>query len=201
MFDVPNPPKSPENIRASLESIHDSAKMKSHEGPFANGLSDDYPITIATFFETRIASSLQRFLSQSGMFSKVVPTQYGAAVVVDKEDRELAWQLYRENQEQFPNHIPKKESKRYDCLIFGTAIGMSIGLIIVIDIYSKPQAAAIPITFAALGAVTGHLLDRLRMSRTRTGRARMGIWELLLAMSIPGMMILIARIIRDIFGG
>lgn len=193
------PPKTAESIRASLQSIHHTAEVDSRAGPYIDGLSSDYPIAVATFYDPVLARSVQQLLSQSGIFSNVVRRGTGASVFVDNEDHVRAAQLLSKYSERFPNRIPKKESRRFDLLIFGVAIGFALGGVIVSGVSNLPEAAAILLTFTGIGATTGHLLDRLRMSYLRTGRFRVGVLELLLLMSIIGLAIMAERFIRSIF--
>ena len=193
------PPKTVDSIRASLKSIHQTAKVSVHSGPHRHGLAKDYPITIATFYEQAMARSLQQLLSQSGVFSKVVTVRGGVNVVVDKEDHPRATEIYNENHDDFPNRYPSKEARRFDFLIFGTAIGLTVGAIIFLGVWGKPMAVAILFTFVGIGAISGHLLDRFRMGFVRSGKLVLGVWEILVAMAIPGLIILAVRIVRAIF--
>lgn len=192
------PPKTAVSIRASLESIHRSAEKTAHAGPLVDGFSGAYPIAVATFFDREVARSLQQLLSQSGIFSKIVPGGQGASVFVDNDDHDRAAQLYREHQERFPNRIPRKQSRRFDFLIFGIAIGITIGMIIAAGVKDFQDAIAIPITFTAIGAAVGHLLDRGRTGFYRTGRIRVGVLDLLITMSIIGMMMVAIGFVREL---
>jgi hypothetical protein len=140
-------------------------------------------------------------LSQSGIFSKVISERSGANVVVDKEDHLKATEIYRRNRDSFPNRYPYKRGRRFDYLIFGTAIGLTVGAIIFLGVWQKPNAVAILVTFIGIGATLGHLLDRIFMGYARTGKLRVGVWEILIAMAIPGLVILAIRIIKAIFAG
>lgn len=175
--------------------------MVDHAGPYTDGLGDDYPIALATFHDREVARSLQQLLSRSGIFSKLVNRGTGAIVFVDNDDHDHAVQLFNEHREQFPNRIPVKNSRRFDFLIFGLAIGLTLGGIFVPSYFFSQmrESMVILISFTAIGAAMGHLLDRQRMSLYRRERIRVGVWEVLIMMSIIGMTIMVYRHVIAIF--
>ena len=192
-------PKSADDIRASLQAIHKSADADVETGPLSGGLSRDYPLAVATFYDRAIARSFQQLLSQSGIFSKFVSQPNGASVFVDNDDHDRAVALLRKHRGQFPNRIPKRESQRFDLLIFGCAIGLTMGGIVMSGVDKIQNAIAIPITFTIVGAAAGHLLDCIRMRHIRTGRYRLGIWELMIIVSLICMTIMAGRFVDAIF--
>ena len=191
------PPKTTSSIRASLESIHKTADVESHEGPFAQGMTGDYPIVVATFYDRNVARDLQKKLSQSGIFSKVIAAGQGGSVFVDNEDHDRASQLYLQSRNEFPNRVPKKQSRRFDLLIFGTVIGMTLGGVLIDGALGRAEAITMFVSLTAIFGTMGHLLDRLRIRYYRTGRIRIGVWDLLIALSIIGMAIVVFDNIKE----
>ena len=87
------PPKSLEEIRARLESVHRLPARQA--GPLAGGLTDDDPIVVVTFTSRAQARRFQQFLSDAGVMSQLSRSRGQEQVLVDMSDRQRAAQSGR----------------------------------------------------------------------------------------------------------
>ncbi len=193
-----NPPKSESQIRSSLESIHKTAKVNTRSGPLSQGVGTDFPITIGSFHDRELARSFQQALSQAGIFSKLVSARSETRVLVDDEDRQPANELFQKHRRAHPNRRPRGFSRRYDFLIFGVGIALTVSFILVAGQWAHPLALTIPLTFAAVGAAVGFVADQMRLRYQQTGKLRIGIRDFLVLATIPGMIALATKLLPQI---
>jgi hypothetical protein len=193
-----NPPKNESQIRSSLESIHQTAKINPRSGPLSQGVGTDFPITIGSFHDRELACDFQQELNQAGIFSKLVSARLETRVLVDDEDRHLANELFQKHRRNHPNRRPRGFSRRYDFLIFGLGIALTVSFILVARKWDHPLALTIPLTFGAVGASLGHVADQIRLRYRQTGRLRVGIRDFLVLATIPGMIALAAKLLPQI---
>ena len=194
----PTPPKSESQIRSSLDSIHKTAEVDVQTGPLSQGVGSDYPITIGSFFDPELARDFQQELSQAGIFSKLIVARPETRVVVDDEDRHRANELFQQHRQQHPNHRPRGFVRRFDFLIFGIVIALTVSFILVAENWDHPLALTIPLTFCVIGASLGHVLDQVRFRRRQTGRIRIGIRDFLVLATIPAMITLASKLIPQV---
>jgi len=192
------PPKSAGQIRSSLESIHKTAEVKTESGPLNAGFGADYQITIGSFLDRDVALDFQQKLSQEGIFSKLDSARQESRVAVDDEDRHRANELFQLHRRLHPNLRPKGNSRRFDFLIFGIGIALTVSFILVVEQWDHPLALTIPLTFGAIGASLGHVIDRVRMRYQRTGRLGVGVWEFLVLATIPAIIALASKMLPRI---
>lgn len=206
-------PKSEADIRSSLESIAGRAKRSDESnrsaidqkpGPLIDGLPANYHIVAGTFRDHDIATSFQELLGKNNIFSERAKSRQGIQIVVDAEDRHRAAELFQEHHQQFPDRRPKYISLRYDYTVFGIIMGLALSLIFFdpkeLTRFSNTMFVIVPITFATFLGLIGHVFDRLRVQRRRTGKLSIGIWEFLILAMLPVIFILTKDLIpRAIF--
>lgn len=133
-------------------------------------------------------------MAKEGIFSEIKRQQKVFRVVVDREDQPVGSKLYIANKDRFPNRVHSSATLRFDYLIFGITIGLTLGAIAILVLWPDAQSFSVALTFVAICGFSGHLMDRIRIRRLKTGRAWLGIWELLILTTIPCLMYLAARI-------
>ncbi len=192
------PPKSVDRIRSSLESIHKTAEVNNESGPLIGGFGPEHPFKVGSFYSREVARDFQQKLNQSGVFSKLVVGRQATIVTVDHEDRQRAAALFQQHRRQHPNLRPKGNARRFDFLIFGVVITMTLSFILLADEWDHPLALTIPLTFCAIGASLGHVFDRVRMGYWQTGRLRIGIWEFMVLAAQPAIIALAWKSLPEI---
>ena len=195
------PPKSADQIRSSLESIHKTAEVEQEPGPLRDGFGSDFQITSGSFLDPMVARDFQEKLSQSGIYSKLVSGQRETRIMVDDEDRHRANEIFQSHRRRNPNRRPKGVSNRFDFLVFGIAVSLTLSFILVADELDHYLALTIPLTFGVIGASLGHVMDRLRMRYRQTGRLEIGVWEYLVLATIPAMVALAWKLLPQILFG
>lgn len=191
------PVKSTSTIRAALEALRpeESDKKIRERGPLFDGYRSDYPITVATFHDPEMAKRFQKRLSEKNVYSKLVSGFAATNIIVDAEDSTKAAEIFKATRSEFPNHKPKRLSRRFDYLIFGILMGATLSLTLVVNVMHHRLAATVPIAFCIIGALLGHLIDRFRSQRAIHGKIQMGILEFLILATVPIFIILLVQLV------
>lgn len=199
-FSEGKPAKSAATISKALHALRPpkESNQNNERGPLIDGFQADYPITAASFHDPEMAKKFQSYLSQCNIFSKLVIRDGGAAIVVDAEDSRKAAEIFKTTRQQFPNIKPKRLSQRYDFLIFGILIGVTLSLTLVANVWHHPSAKIVWITFCAIGALVGHLCDRFRNQFAIHGKFGLGVAEFLIISTVPVLLILLWDLIPKI---
>ena len=194
-----NSPKSSEEIRNSLNLLHGKVNNKNPAGPFKDGFSADYQVVAGTFYDSENARLFQRQLSQNGIHSKSSSFKNTKQVIVDSEDSSAAAKIFLEHRAKNPDRIPSQNCRRFDFLIFLSGISFTIGIIVVMGQFHKPIVFAVLMAFTVFGAAIGHVVDRLRMRFSATGKYTFGVWDFLVLASVPGAIMVLARLVPMLF--
>ncbi len=189
------PPKDEGSIRKALRSIQSNADLEGTSGPLADGLDALDQIVTASFYDKDVARQYQRRLNEIGIPSSTAMNGRKTQVLVDFEDRERAAAAYLEHQVVCPDQRPQGIRKDFDLLIFGLAIGLSLGTILIVQSFGNAKALMSPLVFGVIGAILGHLFDRVRDQFRRTGKLRLGVWEFLLLATLPALFIFAIRLL------
>jgi hypothetical protein len=194
-------PKDARTIRAALESIHHEQEGPTKQGPLAGGASPHHRIVVATFHDPSVARSLQRQLTQSGIHSRAKRHARMTQISVDFEDHQRATEVVDQHRQTCPDQKPSGIRRDFDFLIFGIAIGLTLGFIYVFGNAGNPTALAAPVVFGLTGALTGHFIDRIRRHWRhwrRTGQLRFGVWEFLILAMLPALVAFIVSILPNL---
>ncbi|MFK7766180.1 MAG: hypothetical protein AB8B55_02975 [Mariniblastus sp.] len=194
-------PKSKESIRASLNAISKDAGVVRESGPMKDGFAADYQITAGTFHARDNARRYQNLLTKKGLFSKLHSSRHGCVVMVDAEDSQMAAELYAIHKKEHPDFVPLANSRRFDYLIFGSIISLTIGFAILGEDFGNPVAHLLFATFLAIGASMGHLFDRLKGVFRSTGKLRIGVWEFLIIATLPALFTLLFSFLPKVIMG
>ncbi len=181
------PPRSSSEIRAAIESIRDQSDATAPVGPLTDGLSPDHRIVIASFFDQEVARRHQRKLGEAGVYSSLEVRRKRTELIVEYEDHGRAGQVVDEFREQCPDRPRSGIRRDFDYLIFGIAIGGTVGSFFLFRAQHHPLAIAALIGFGVTGALVGHLIDRWRGAVRRGGRFRFGVWEFLILATLPAL--------------
>lgn len=189
-----NPPKSDATLRNALHAVRSSTAREHQAGGHRSGLAGDFPISVASFHERSVANQFQDLLAEHRIYSQIKKKHKVWHVIVDREDQPIASRLYVENKNAFPNRVHASASLRFDYLIFGIVIGITLGAIALLVLWPEVKAFSAASAFIAICGLTGHLMDRIRVRQLRTGKAMLGLWELLILTTIPCLMYLVCQI-------
>lgn len=192
------PPKSNEQIREKLASMHKSANVEKHSGPMKNGFSKHHKILIATFYSRKLATRLQRILGEHGIFSDDECKQRRTSIKVDYEDSDKAAELAQQFQLLNPEPIPASEKRRFEGAAFGVLITGTIAMCFLDRTLDFADGLAFILISASIGLLLGNLVDRLRGTFGPNAK-QMGMWELLNVVALVGLFILLAQIVPTIF--
>jgi hypothetical protein len=201
-------PKSRDQIRSSLELLRSEPKKQGEAGsdrisagPHIKGLPASHPITIAQFLNPENAKLFQLALSRSGLFSQSSAHGRATRIVVDFEDAKLAAKVYKTHKAKHPDQRPFGDARRFDYLIFGVGIGVTLGFIFLIVETANPLVYGVSVAFVVFCSAVGHLLDRARLRMWRTGRWGFGVWDFLVICCLPFIGMLIVRLTTIIIRG
>ena len=195
------PAKTTSAIRDALTALR-PPKQSNHnpdKGPLIDGFQPDHPITAATFHDPEMAKKFQACLSSNNVFSKLITRFDSTAIVVDAEDSQQAAQIFKQTRSEFPNIKPKRLSRRFDFMIFGFAIGASMGMMLVAGAAkNKPVVALVCLLLCTIGVLGGHLGDRLRNHKAIHGKIRFGVAEFLILTTIPVLTLLAFELVPKV---
>ncbi len=108
--------------------------------------------------------------------------------MVSYRDHALAHEILARFGSENPDRPFTGIRRDYDFLIFGSAIGASIGLIVVV-VAQQLQMLMFATGMALLGAMFGHLLDRIRGNSGPGGRFRITMYEWLLGVAVLALLL------------
>ena len=188
MKDQGKPPKSANAIRAQLKSIKQTANVVRQKGPVDEETQTGRQVTVASFFDHKLGRRFQKELSSSGLFSDSAVRGRKLEITVDYSDVKVASQASEKFRAQFPDRQHVKHSARYDCLIFGSLIGLVVGMVFGFGTKDEIGAIAFAITVTGIFAAIGHLLDRAKMSAIQNHK--LGLWEFLVFVALIGMFVI-----------
>lgn len=188
-------PKSADSIRASLQSIQASQKDDTSAGPLAKGLEPMDQLVVQSFKNYDVGRQFQQRLMDNGVMTTGKRHRGEYQVMVDYEDRDAASAILREHMKSNPDVLPIGYNCRYDFLIFGLIIGLTLGVLLVLDVYNASEDMLIAVSFAICGAVCGHLVDRVILQVRRTNQLQIGMREFLLTATLPALIIAVSRIV------
>ena len=180
------PPRDGQTIRSALDSIRSGREPDRTPGPAADGMRADEQYNIATFHDQEIGRSFQRALSKAGVMSDSVIRRGKLEVYIDFEDGQRAGAILDEHRTRFPDKPLKGLRRRFDYLIFGVLIGVTVGIFFLLNARQSRLIYSAPVAFGLAGGLSGHLIDRLRGHYRRTGRLQFGIYEFLVLAMLPG---------------
>ena len=89
------PPKSIEQIRSAVESIHRNTATPTRPGPLTEGLAADERVVLATFHDASLCRDFQQRLLAAGVMSSVRKQRRMTLLSVDTADRTRAAELLR----------------------------------------------------------------------------------------------------------
>ncbi len=200
-------PKSPDRIRSFLEALRHApaeGNAKSETvpaGPHIDGFQSEHQITVARFMDRDNARKFQQALNRSGMFSMSSISGRVTRVSVDYEDSHLAAEVYKNHKAKHPDQRPFADFRRNDCLIFGIGIGITLSFILFAPETNNPLAFGVVVAVLVFFAAVGHLFDRARLRRWRTGNWGFGVWDFLVACCLPFIGMLIVNLTSRIILG
>jgi hypothetical protein len=179
------PPRSPDRIRAALESVRRAEQPAS--GPYRNGLAPEEPLLVASFRDHECCRRYQEALLREGIMSQARTHRTGAEVLVDYSDRRRAAEVLDEHLAAFPDRPRETWRRDFDFAIFGTVLGATFGTILMAAEFRDLRSVVICVIFTLLGAVTGNFLDRPRNRYRQTGQIQFGLGDLLVLTAIVGL--------------
>lgn len=187
------PPKSENQIRDKLASLHKKANVRKHAGPMKDGFSKHHKILIATFYSRKLASQLQRLLGENSIFSEDEYRQRRVSIKVDYEDSEKATELARQFQLLNPDPMPVRAKRRFEGAACGTLLAGTVALCFFDFTTNFQDGLMFALIFAGIGLLIGNLIDRFR-GVVGPNPARIGIWELLNVIALVAFIILLVQI-------
>lgn len=191
------PPKSVDEIRSKLGTIQ-SETSESPQGPAAGGVAADTRIVIESFHNHEIAREFRDKLSRAGVGSWTERRARKLCILIDYEDRRIATPILDMHHRERPDQIPRSLRREFDFLIFCGAIGATIGGLFVFNVATEPIVLSAPIAFGLVGAILGHLVDRVGQQLRETGRFRFGMREFLIVSTLPALGVFIWHLIEKL---
>lgn len=153
------PAKGREEIRATLDSIH-QAEVPGHEaGPLNAGLNGEARLPIASFSTASTARDFQQVLLNSGVMSELMLSRRRTQVAVDMSDRQRAVELLNGYRAEHPEVASTIKSRRYDKTILLGMVGAGVGITYVIAMGFLPSSILPCLACIAIGFLLGLLLD------------------------------------------
>lgn len=192
------PPKSGKQIRSTLNSIHNKAEVEPHSGALRNGPSAHAPFNVGMFLDLTLARDFQKQLREAGVFSKTEKRGKETAVIVDEEDRKIANEIFQQHRSLHPNRRPTGAARRFDFMIFGLIVGLTLGIVFVMDAWQHRLSFTIPLTFTSIGGLLGHFYDRMLGRHRQTGKWGIGVWEFLIIASVPALILLAVKLVPEV---
>lgn len=168
-------PKTAEQIRAALRS----SQLGTPAQASGVGLEDGDRMILTVLRDPRNAKRLQASLRQAGVPSEVRTAKGMTEVVVDVGDRHRAAPVLDQHRQRGPDHVPRDANRRHDWLILSSAVFLTLAITLMAGARTADAVAA-SLSMMVVGALLGHLIDRLRMQRRTTGRVVLGLTEFLL---------------------
>lgn len=181
-------PKSPDEIRAALQG----GIARSSAAP-ARDLGGGERLLAATFRAEQTARALQKELSGAGVLTQVRKVRRPLArfeVRIDAGDREQAMPLVDAFRSTHQDPPPIGHNHR-DLLILSTLTACALGLAISANL-GFPGAVPVLFAMTGAGALLGFMADYV-VARAKRNRLRFGIYEMMMLITIVGVLLMIAR--------
>ena len=192
-------PKSQEEMRSKLLSMRTSTSQEHTPGPHINGIDEEFPILIASFYDPVLARKFQHELGNLDIYTETKNRSRQVLVYADAADATQANLALAKFQERHTDQRPIRNAARWDALIFGSIIGFTLAVVMSIGARQSPYVFAFVIAVTILGMIIGHLIDRTRVHVHRYGSAKTGVWELICLCSIPAIIYWIGALFPGLF--
>ena len=175
------PPKSSGQIRTKLESISETAGVVRPSGPANDGAQGSRQFVVASFFDHQLGRQFQRELTRSELFSESVVSARKLVISVDYADVQIASAISEKFRNKYPDRQDQLASNRYDYMIFGIVVGVSISMIFIAGAKDPMANAAFCLASSGFFGASGHLVDRVANPKTA-----LGLWDLFVLVAIIG---------------
>lgn len=175
-------PKTGAAIRAKLDAMRKSYQSDVPRGDRMEGVQPADRIQIASFHDAKLCAEFQHSLSVKGIMSSSELRNRKTHVSVDYEDRGLAVEILaayigRDRQ-------PKGLRRDFEFLLLGMILGTTAALVVVVGARNPAVLLPYAASWALIGGLLGHFVDRLRSIWREHHRIRLGVREYLLLTAI-----------------